>query len=242
MSEMRRRWPGPRLLPTVLVVAQLWQSWLSVLRVGLPTAASNLAVPLSIGVVTAILARHGEHAVAAFGAGTRVELLAMIPSMALGAGLAPFVGQNWGAGRKDRVMQGVRTALLWSVSLGVLSLLLLGSTSSLIARAFSDEPEVVSLLAVFLVLAPVGHALYGVFLCTNATFNAAGLPARAAMLALLRAPVLAVSLAWAGGVLAGPVGVFAGHAGANFLAGAAAATWIWLTLREHRPDPDAARR
>jgi putative MATE family efflux protein len=217
-----------------LDLKQLWRSWREVLRIGLPTSASNLAVPFSIGVVTAILARHGENAVAAFGAGTRVEMLAMIPSMAIGAGLAPFVGQNWGAGRHDRVLYGVKTAITWVVLIGVASVTLLGLSSSFIARAFSEEPEVVRLLGLFLLIAPSGHLLYGAFLCTNSTFNAAGLPSRAATLALLRAPVLAVGLTWSGGALFGPVGVFAGHAGANLIAGAAAATWIFFTLRQYR--------
>jgi putative MATE family efflux protein len=217
-----------------LDLRRVWRSWREVLRVGLPTSASNLAVPLSIGVVTALLARHGEHAVAAFGAGTRVEMLAMIPSMALGAGLAPFVGQNWGAGRRDRVLAGVRTALTWSAAVGVTSFVVLSVSSSFIARSFSSEPEVVRLIALFLIIAPIGHASYGVFMCTNSTFNAAGLPSRAATLALLRAPLLAVALTWTGSALWGPTGVFIGHASANFVAGCAAGVWVLVTLCAYR--------
>jgi len=215
-------------------LATVWRSWRGVLRVGLPAAGANLAVPISVGVVTAILARHGDQAVAAFGAGSRVEMLALIPSLALGAGLAPFVGQNWGAGRKDRVILGVRVAVQWAVTVGLISVVLLAALSSVLGNVFSDDPEVARLITRFLLIAPAAHAFYGLFWTGNATFNAMGLPSRAATLSLLRAPVLVVGLAWLGGNLMGPVGVFVGHASANLIAGAAAGLWLFVTLkREH---------
>lgn len=210
----------------------LLDSWREVLRIGLPTAGANLAVPFSIAVVTAILAREGDNAVAAFGAGTRVELLALIPGMALGAGLAPLVGQNFGAGHADRVRLAVRTALTWAALAGGASFLVLAAGSSFIGRAFTDDDEVTRLIGTFLLIAPVAHAFYGFFMTGTSTFNALGMPARAATLSILRAPVLVVGLVWLGAELYGPVGVFVGHASANLLAGVAALAWLWFTLRE----------
>jgi hypothetical protein len=60
MSEMRRRWPGPRLLPTVLVVAQLWVAQLWVARQaraqlvnGQPIQTSDYTIDLHQGPVLA---------------------------------------------------------------------------------------------------------------------------------------------------------------------------------------------
>jgi Na+-driven multidrug efflux pump len=44
-----------------------WASWGRVLAVGAPAAATNLAQPLTIGILTALVASHGVAAVAAFG-------------------------------------------------------------------------------------------------------------------------------------------------------------------------------
>jgi Na+-driven multidrug efflux pump len=84
------------------------------------------------------------------------------------------------------------------------------------------------------VISPVAYAFHGLFMSGNSTFNAIGMPSRAAALSLLRAPVLAVSLTWLGAEWLGPRGVFLGHASANLLVGALSGAWLWATLRQAR--------
>ena len=79
----------------------LW-CWKDILYVGLPAAASNMINPISIGVITSLLASFGAEAVAAFGVASRIESFALIAVWALSFSIAPFVGQNWGAKKYAR--------------------------------------------------------------------------------------------------------------------------------------------
>jgi putative MATE family efflux protein len=72
-------WPGTREILT---------SWGQILHIGLPNAATNLVLPLGIGLVTRLISRFGEKAVGAFGAASRVDMFAMTLVMALASVLA----------------------------------------------------------------------------------------------------------------------------------------------------------
>jgi len=85
---------------------EVMASWRDVVHVGIPAAATHLLEPVSGGVVVRMVAAYGTWAVAGVGAASRVEMLSFVVPRALGAILIPFAGQNWGAGRVDRVRRG----------------------------------------------------------------------------------------------------------------------------------------
>ncbi len=213
------------------------RSWRAILAVGAPAAATNVVVPLSFGVVTGMVARHGEAAVGALGAGSRVEFLATMVVMAVGAGLGPFAGQNWGAGRRDRLGRALTLAGRFSLGWGLLTWVGFVLAGTLIARSFSADPATIDLIVVYLWLLPLSHGLLGVHMVSSATFNAINRPLTAAALSLLKAPVLVLVLAWIGNQLFGIAGIFAGMALSNVIVGLLAYLWT-RRLRSARPvDP-----
>ncbi len=225
-------------------LAEALASWRALLSVGLPAAATQLVVPVTIGIVTAMIARHGEHAVAAYGAGSRVETLMLLAPMALASGLSPFVGQNWGAGRRDRLARALQLAGRFVVGWGVLSWAVLALLSGPIAHQFARDAAVVGPLGMYLWIVPLGHAFQGGFNVAASTFNAIDQPLKAAALALIRAPLLTVLLCWIGDQLAGVPGLFAGLALSNVIVGIAARLWLRRLVHppaaDREPAPEAA--
>jgi Na+-driven multidrug efflux pump len=70
-----------------------------ILKIGLPAAGANMLTPIAMAVITALVAKHGPEAVAAFGVGSRIESIASLVVLALSMTLPPFVSQNFGAGK-----------------------------------------------------------------------------------------------------------------------------------------------
>ena len=70
----------------------------AILHVGLPAVAANLISPVSMTVITRLLAGHGTAVVAGFSVASRVETLFAMFLWALSMSIAPIIGQNWGAG------------------------------------------------------------------------------------------------------------------------------------------------
>jgi putative MATE family efflux protein len=229
-----------RILTWRLTLAGLVGAWRRVLAIALPAAGGQLAAPLSAGLLTALVAGYGAEVVAAYGAGTRVQMFALLPLMALSSGLAPFIGQNVGAERHDRVGQALRIAVRASVLIGAALFVLLAVLAGPVADAFTDDPAVQPWVALYLVVVPMGFALFGVLQTSISTFNAMGKPLRATALTVLRAPLAAVGLAYALGESLGVVGVFAAVALADVLVGGLAVLMIWPHLKASNVDAQEA--
>jgi Na+-driven multidrug efflux pump len=209
-------------------IAEVLDSWGRILHVGLPAAGTNLVAPVSMAVLTRIVAVHGDYAVAAFGVGTRIEALALIGVTSLGAALGPFVGQNFGAKNCARIRAAVRYSFIASMLYGLGMALLLALAAGPLARAFNDQPQVQAYTLEYLRLVPISYGLFGFALLVGSTFNAVNRPLNSALLAVVRLLVLAVPLAWAFGRVWGPTGVFAAACLANLGVGGLA--W-WLVRR-----------
>ena len=108
--------------------SNLKKHWAAIARVGAPAAISTGANPIALFFVVKSLARFGDGennaALAAFTAASRVETLAVIPLFALSGCIGPLTGQNFGAGRIDRVHAAFRASFLfciiWSLATAVI--------------------------------------------------------------------------------------------------------------------------
>lgn len=197
-----------------LVVA----SWRRVLRIGVPAALSNTLHPLSAAALTAIMARFGPDAVAAFGVGTRIEMLSTVGVHALGVAMMPFVAQNFGAKNLTRIRQALafstRAGLLWGLGAAAL----LGAFARPLATLFTDSPAVIATAALYLRTVPLCYGFVASVMVSSAMFNALNAPLGAAGLVALRSFGLALPLAYLGGRY-GLFDAFLGLAAGNAAAG-----------------------
>jgi Na+-driven multidrug efflux pump len=180
------------------------------LRIGIPASGANMLTPVAAGVMTAIAAGYGESTVAAFGVGSRIESIASLLVLALSSTLPPFMSQNLGAGRLDRIAESYRMTLrfilLWQLLIyGVLAL-----TAGMIAAVFTEDENVAAGIRMFIWILPLGYGLQGVIILTNSAFNALHKPMVALYLSIARFFVFYVPLAWAGSELFGLWGFYGG--------------------------------
>ncbi|MCW8128626.1 MATE family efflux transporter [Microbulbifer halophilus] len=207
-------------------LSTLLASWRTVLAVGLPATATNVIVPMAGGVVVALVAVHGADAVAGLGVALRIEPLALIVFYALSSVVGPFMGQNAGAGKVERMQRTVSVLARFCIGFGALLAVLLYFAGPAVVRLFSDSPEVLAVAIAYLTLVPFSYAGYGFVMSANAAFNGLGRPLPATLISFLRVLGVYLPLAWVGNQLWGITGLFAATATANLLLGALA--WWWL--------------
>ncbi len=219
---------------------ELWPSWRELLYIGGPSALTNILWPITQGIITRIIAGYGENSVAAYGAGSRIEALAMMVLWALASVLMVFTGQNWAAGRFDRVHRAQKLsrlfALLWGI--GCWGLFLLGG--HWIAGLYAhDNPEVLAKTQMYLLIAPAGYGLRGITFLTARSFSAINRPLDATFVDFVRMFVLYVPMAYLGAYLGDLAGLFIAIAISNLAAGLVAAGWFERIQRklEHNPKP-----
>lgn len=220
------------ILPRLLTLSEFRMTSRAVLKIGLPAAGANMLTPVANGVLTAIVATYGAEAVATWGVGNRLESIACIVVLALSMSLPPFISQNFGAGRIDRVKEGymlcMRFVMLWQFGI----FLLLWFASPLIAMAFAEEQRVADLIQLFLMIVPLGYGLQGIIILTNSSFNAMHKPMSALLLSLLRLFVFFVPISYLGSRLYALPGMFMAGILANLLTALVAFLWFKRLLEE----------
>ena len=210
------------------------RSWRRILHIGIPAAATNMMRPLSMGIITRLVAAYGVLAVAGFGVATRLETFALILVMAVSMVLTPFAGQNAGAQRYGRIRQGVRYASLFSLAWSTVAFAVFIAFAEPLAAVFNETGQVTTVASRYLTIMAISYGFQGMVLMANAAFNGLHMPWTAATLAGARLFVLYVPLAWVGSRLLGLGGLFAGAALANLIAGIVAFAWFErrITARE----------
>lgn len=86
----------------------------------------------------------GAAAVAGFGAYLKIDGFDILPVLSISMAITTFVGQNYGAGKLDRVRRGmwisVATGIVYTLAAGVLLLIFSEEVMSL----FTNDPEVIA--------------------------------------------------------------------------------------------------
>ncbi|MEM7790954.1 MAG: MATE family efflux transporter [Verrucomicrobiota bacterium] len=114
-----------------------------ILRQGIPTSFSFMSIALGFFVTTYYLNTYSDVAVAAFGVGTRIEQIALLPAIGLGSAIVSIVGQNNGAGKMNRVEECVRLCVKYGFFLIVLASALIFVFANQLVGVFTDDLAVI---------------------------------------------------------------------------------------------------
>ncbi|WFB35994.1 MATE family efflux transporter [Kiritimatiellota bacterium B12222] len=218
------QWGGLRNLLT---------SWKEVLEIGLPAVLTNQMIPVANGVLTALIAGYGDAAVAAWGVSTRLESLMMAPFFALSTVMAPFVGQNTGAGRDDRISESLRFCGKLCCSGSFIIWITVALCGAPIARLFTDNPETMHLIQLHLWIVPVSYGFFAWKLQFTSAFNAQKHPLYSTATFLGRFFLLMIPMAWVGQYFYGLPGFYSGIALSN-VGALLLAAGLWKLLHRKR--------
>jgi len=175
--------------------SEVLDSWRKIIFIGLPAGLTQLIIPVSTGIVTSLVAGFGIAAVAGFGVAIKLEMFAIFTVNAMGSALIPFVGQNWGAGRVDRVKHAVRVARWFALGWGLLMWLIALLAARQIAGAFDDNIIVIETVVAYLWIVGASFGLQGLVIIHTSAFNALNKPIQSMIISLLRMVVLYVPVA-----------------------------------------------
>jgi len=198
---------------------ELFDSAKEFLYIGIPSAVSRLIMPVSMAVITRLVAEFGSKAVAAFGVTSKIEMFVFLAIMALAAALIPFIGQNWGARNFSRVRLALKKANNFSLWWGLGSLFVFLALAVPLGNLFSKEAEVTRYISLYLWIIPISYGLRGSSFLVTSMLNAINKPLLAIGINLVRMLILYIPLALIGNRMAGLIGLFIGICLANLLAG-----------------------
>ncbi len=213
-----------------------WQtSFRKIMSFGVPSILSMILMPVSATVITRLLGGFGRAAVAAGGAAGRLEMFAFIIPMALGISLTPFVSQNFGAGRLDRIREAMRISMLFALGYGGAVAALFFLCAPWLAAVFSRDPEVVAIIVSYIRIVALGYGLMEVHRYCGFFLTGIHRPAATTWLNAVRVLVLLIPLVCLGAAWFGLRGIFWGRLAADTAAGALGLVWVRRALKAGAP-------
>ncbi|MEG1575789.1 MAG: MATE family efflux transporter [Clostridium sp.] len=114
-----------------------------VLSLGLPSGVQQSVVSLSNVIVQTNINMYGAMAMAGFGAYNMIEGFVVLPMMSFCMTATTFTGQNIGAGKPERVKQGMKQGMIICLIYTVIISIVLFFKVENVLRIFSEEEGVV---------------------------------------------------------------------------------------------------
>jgi len=193
--------------------------------IGLPASVEGTGRALSMNLLLFIVALFPDTVVAAYGIGTRVFSVIVLPAIAVARGVETMTGQNIGADRPDRAAQaaGLAAKLLFGIltAAGVVVFFL----AAPIAAVFTTDPAVVGVAAQFLRYVALTFGFIGITRAYTGSFRGAGKTLTAAAISVLMLGVVRFPIAWVAAGDIGETGIWLSFALSNVAGAAIAYAW-----------------
>ncbi|HBG0678932.1 MATE family efflux transporter [Clostridioides difficile] len=115
------------------------------LRLGLPSGVQQMLFSIGNMALQFLVNSYGTSAMAAFGAGLRIENFISLPIMNLGSAVSTFVAQNIGAGENERVKKGIRESIKMTLVLAVTVIALILLFRENLIALFNTDKDVIKI-------------------------------------------------------------------------------------------------
>ena len=147
------------------------------LKIGIPSSYQNAILNISLVVVIAVANTIDVYAAAAVGVCAKLNVIFILPNIAMNSAQTVMVGQNMGAGRMDRVVSTCRIALALTCTYSLLVFGLWWFRGGNLLGFFTSEPRTIALGSVYLkahcfdylLVMPTAYCLGGLFAGTGHT-------------------------------------------------------------------------
>ena len=199
-------------------------------KIGIPTAIQGMAYCAISMVLTRMISGYGAEAVATQRVGGQIESVSWNTADGFGTALNAFIGQNYGAGKMDRVKKGYKASLCSVGIWGIFITIMFVFQPKAIAEIFFHEPKAIMIAIGYLTIIGVSEAFMAVELMTVGALSGLGKTHLCSVISILftsaRIP-LAIIL---GGALLGLEGIWWAFSVTSIVKGIIfVCTFCWIT-------------
>ncbi|WP_275373153.1 MATE family efflux transporter [Clostridium tertium] len=113
----------------------------SQLRIGIPMALQFSITAAGAMVLQGALNNFGSKIIASYTAASKVQQLVMQPAVTFGVAMATYSGQNLGAGRIDRIKEGVKKCTIISIIVSIISTIVVILFGDTFTKLFMDGSD-----------------------------------------------------------------------------------------------------
>lgn len=144
------------------------------IRTGLPIAVQNGLISVSMTALQRVTNGFGENVMAAYTVSMRIEQFVQQPFSSLNAAVSTFTGQNIGAGKSERAVKGLRSALRISTVFAFVVLILFILLGRQLTACFVSGENVIYIASRAIVMTGCFYWALGIIHTVRGFLNGAG--------------------------------------------------------------------
>lgn len=148
--------------------------FIQTIKLGIPLSLQFSLIAVSCMALQRVVNAYGAVTVAAFTATSRIEQIIHQPYQTLSAALSTFCGQNYGAKKNDRVINGYHKTLLMMVIFTAVMVPLIQIFARQIAGIFVDEKDVIEMSAEAMRITSYFYVCLGMIYVVRGVLNGLG--------------------------------------------------------------------
>ena len=160
------------LKPVYLKLHKIYAS--KVIALGLPSGLTQAIMSLAMIIVQALTNSFGEAFIAANVIVMRVDGFAMLPNMSFGTAMTTYTGQNVGAKKMDRVIQGAKQGTILAVATSTTLTLLILAFGKQLMGIFTETTSLVELSRTIMGIIAPGYIAVAVTMSLSGVMRGAG--------------------------------------------------------------------
>ena len=161
-----------------------------VVSIGIPGALITVLLSVSNIVLNNFIGIYGSNAVASYGIAYKVDMVPIMLSVGLSQGVAPLIGYYYGAGKKDRMTQAIKTSTIYGVFLGAIFLALFCLFGTKLASIFLHDESLIHQAGYFISILGLSAPMLGVINMITSYFQALGAAVKSLLITIMRNVIL----------------------------------------------------
>ena len=144
------------------------------IKIGLPTGFQQTFVAFGMIALFGIVNPFGTDTVAAYSIGMRIDSVPAMLAMAFAAAIAPFVGQNIGAQKEERVRAGFWATIIMSSAMTLLLTAIYIIFPQQIVSVFTTDENVIKIGVEYMKIVAPFYIIFSLMFVLNGTLRGAG--------------------------------------------------------------------
>lgn len=158
----------------------------SVVSIGIPGALITVLLSISNIVLNNFIGIYGSNAVASYGIAYKVDMVPIMLSVGLSQGVAPLVGYYFGAGKRDRMSQVMKTSTIYGFLLGAIFLASFCFLGTKLASVFLHDESLIYQAGYFISILGLSAPMLGIINMVTGYFQALGIGVKSLLITIMR--------------------------------------------------------
>lgn len=168
--------------------------FLDIAKQSFPASLNMMTIGIGIFIINFFIKDFGKPAVAAFGIGTRIEQISLMPVIGLTIAVLTIIGQNNGAKLYSRVQETLHISVKYGAIITLFGFLLMFFLPGLLFNIFSNDPEVITIGTTYLRIAAFTSWAYMILAIYISSLQGMKRPFYALVIGCIRQIILPVAL------------------------------------------------